>query len=218
MRRYRRSGAIACLSLWLLGFSDLPRQRGDFPTHYVIVDLCDATELGSYFLHLVRSEVSRIFARAGVGVIWLDTRRSSYSISDKVFEARVYIREQLSKSFKLREKHLAHVPTDRGKSPGLVVFISRESVEKAIAFKRHTCPPVLARALGRVMAHELSHRFLRCRVHAPRGILKESFTRQELTQPVAQGFFFTETQARLLRVHARTFDDALAMLAADSTE
>jgi hypothetical protein len=59
--------------------------------------------------------------------------------------------------------------------------------------------PQKARALGRVFAHELAHRFLGPG-HTEMGILKHLLDQRALIRKHNDGFFFSPEQVRVLRL------------------
>jgi hypothetical protein len=175
--------------------------------HFLVVELHDSTQLGPNLLHQIQTEVASIFSRAGFGILWIDDPRAAYHVTDQPYEARVYIRSMHTEVLELQDNHMGCVLTDSGEPPGPVIHISRNSIEKLITRGRTSFPPHLARALARVMAHELSHRFLRDSGHTKRGILKPKFSREALIHDIPQGVYFTKEQVRFIRSFAPTIAD-----------
>ncbi len=101
--------------------------------------------------------------------------------------------------------------TGAGDDPGPNIYISRSSVEEFIGRRRSNAPQMLARALGRVVAHELAHRFLQIREHSDRGILRPWFSRMELTELRPCRFYFTEEQMSFLHSYAPNAGDLRAL-------
>jgi hypothetical protein len=181
--------------------------------HFLVVELHDCTNLGPKLLYEIQNEVASIFSRAGLGILWVDGSRDIYSVTDRPHEARVYIRPQHTKDLELHENHMGCVLSDTGARPGPVIHISRRSVEKLISSGKDSFPPYLARALSRVIAHELSHRFLQDAGHTKRGILKPRFSRGELIQAIPKGLHFSARQAAFIRSYAPTIRELQATLA-----
>jgi hypothetical protein len=174
------------------------------PGFQVSVELADATGLSPDVMNLLRSEVEQIYMTAGVRIEWL----SEGPVEVPSHMARVYLLEELPALLETR------VRTFRGKKPiamvfgrkanvsGSVIYISRTAVSRSAtggaagALSREA----IGRALGRVVAHELAHRFIS--TEHTRGILKADFLPGELTAPIS-GLDFTAEHIRRLRVVAR---------------
>jgi hypothetical protein len=90
-----------------------------------------------------------------------------------------------------------------------VIYVARQSVEAVASKSRRIAltEAHLARALGRVFAHELAHRFLGPG-HTKKGILKDFLDQRDLIGEQA-GLFFTPDQmsALRLRIEARSPKD-----------
>ena len=85
--------------------------------------------------------------------------------------------------------------------PSAVIYVSRDAV-LGRASSRHPLAAVhMARALGRTIAHELAHRFLKSR-HTEQGILRSTLTDRDLIDGNFSDLFFTAEQTR--RLHATT--------------
>ena len=173
-------------------------------TGFLWVEMCDLTRMSAGTMQMIRLEVERIYERAGVEIAWLNCWQDCHLGIESPFEAAVYIREQLPEHLQSRERTLGFVFADSGRAPGSVIYISRSSVEKFIGRRRSMVPYRLARALGRVIAHELAHRFLKQREHTRKGILRARFSREELTEPLPKKFYFTIDQMEHLQSCAQT--------------
>jgi hypothetical protein len=176
--------------------------RGSPQPRCLVVEVCDHTGLGIHGLRVVLCQVDRIYERAGINIVWRHCEPNRHLRSYFPYEARVYIRDRLSESFEAKKRHLAVDLTSVGDYPGPVIFISKSSVEEFIGRRRSNSTIVLFRALGRVLAHELAHRFLRTALHTEGGILRARFSRKELTEPRPCRFYFTEEQVSFLHSYA----------------
>ena len=182
---------------------------GEFPRPFLTVELYDGTGLSETVLEWAKAETSAIFSHAGIELMWLGGRAIRRESKDQSKEARLYIRWLLPRPCGDQGTALACVLKDIEGVPGPVVYVSRRRIERFMNLGRQSghsawMPPVFARALGRVMAHELSHRFLQSSCHTRKGILKEGLSREDLTGILAKGFTFTEEQAEILQVQAST--------------
>ena len=170
----------------------------------VSVELADATGLSLDVMSRLRTEVEQIYMRAGVRIEWL----SEGPVAVPPHMARVYILEELPALLETR------VRSFRGKKPlatvfgrgtnvsGPVIYISRTAVSRSAndGAAGALSPDAIARAMGRVVAHELAHRFIS--TEHTSGILKADFLPSELTAPTS-GLDFTAEHNRRLRQVAR---------------
>lgn len=174
------------------------------------VQLCDGVQLESKTLQDVMEEVASIYASAGVNIRWKKSC-SAPAIEARIpGAARVYLVARLPGSVRIRFSHqlnstnlMAYTFTDPGGTPGAVIHVSIDSVEAhARRSETRLTPELLSRALGRVVAHELAHRFLQSR-HTKSGLLKEVFDKHDLIDVGRLKPYFTAAQAKLLRAAAQ---------------
>ena len=168
------------------------------------IELCDATALESSVLRSARDEAATLFSQAVVRLSWemsCDTPPPTNPSS-----ARVYLVPKLPQPIRneLASKHgktnlMGYVLTAPGGTPGSVIYIATPAVKLNASRFGQESPNEsrLARALGRVITHELAHRFLRSG-HTRDGILKEPFDHRDLTDDDISGLFFTSEQVRSL--------------------
>ncbi|MFQ5790856.1 MAG: hypothetical protein ACE5JI_10315, partial [Acidobacteriota bacterium] len=153
-------------------------------------------------LERLQRETEDIYAPTGVEIAWL----SKSVVPEPPHLARVYLMRQIPEGLR-RRWHLfgggdpmavAFGRSDAGSGP--VIYISRSTVAKKATGGAAKEPPAehLARAVGRVLAHELAHRFLAAR-HTRRGILKADFYRSDLVGKSAPELYFTTEQAKKLQ-------------------
>lgn len=173
-------------------------------TNFFLAEMCDETGLGAGIMQMVRLEVEKIYERAGVDIKWIACRHRCQSALESPVEVTVYIRHRLPEKLQKSEGTLALVFKDCNGLPGPVIYVSRSSIERFIGCRRSAATNKLARALGRTIAHELAHRFLKQREHSQEGILRAEFSQVELTQPLAKCFYFARGQKALLQSCARS--------------
>ena len=164
------------------------------------IELCDATGLESSILRAARDEAATLFAQAAVSLSW--EMRCDTPPPTKASSARIYVVARLPQPirYELASKHgktnlMGYVLTAPGGTPGSVIYVERPAIElNASRFGRESLTESrFARALGRVIAHELAHRFLRSG-HTRDGILKDPFNHGDLTADDRTGLFFTSEQ------------------------
>jgi hypothetical protein len=93
------------------------------------------------------------------------------------------------------------VPANGEGNRAAVIYVGRQTVE-AVAGKSgriSLTEALLARALGRVFAHELAHRFLGPE-HTKNGTLKARLYQRDLIDMRSSGFFFSPEQICRLRL------------------
>lgn len=147
------------------------------------VEFCDGTGLTPTAAASAKEEASRIYRWAGSELVWTDDCVDPPR--DEAHAARLYVVVDLPKPIRyrfLQDHHkgglMGYIPTTPGTEPGPVIFVARKRVVAKIG-EVGDHDEALARALGRVIAHELAHRFLRTG-HTEHGILKDHFDRQDL--------------------------------------
>ncbi len=230
-RREREYVSVSCLffSVSLLCPFDVhpQEQKTGSPGTVALVlriQICDATGLDAETFRDVEREVDSIYAAVGPEIRWIENCEGQPIEDIRHAAARVYILGQIPRGFLCRCLHfnrtnrvMGFTPTDPGGKPGSVVYVSRDSVQ-AIASDYHSKPITelhLSRALGRVVAHELAHRFLGQKEHTRRGILRGGFNRRELIGPKRGHLVFDGVQSATILRWARA-KDSLAVASASS--
>jgi hypothetical protein len=174
---------------------------------YVLwVQLC-APDVEARIVKGIEQETTSIYSAAGVQLAWVERCGGPPIESIHPNSARVYILNRMPGVL------LNRVPRDQregrtmgitwtnpGAAPGAIIYVSTEAVvARASDFSAHPLSRCFRwRALGRVVAHELAHRFIQ-KSHTATGILKAGFNRRDLTSDNPRSLFFTEKQARHLR-------------------
>ncbi len=168
------------------------------------VEICDGTGLDDALLESASAEATHVFGRAEVPLSW--TTMCDTPPPTEATAARIYVVSELPRPIRYRLGHehrksnlMGYVLTSPGEMPGSVIFVARSLVERnaSRSGRRNLDDSLLARALGRVFAHELAHRFLRSG-HTREGILKEPFDQRDLIGDDVSGLFFTPQQVESL--------------------
>jgi hypothetical protein len=96
-----------------------------------------------------------------------------------------------------------------GRTPEAAIHLSRANAEALIekASTLRDTPPVmhealLARALGRALAHELGHYLLQSPAHVPNGLMRGVRPSADFFSPARNGFEMTLDECAWLAVHA----------------
>ena len=211
--RVRRDQVVVA-GVWILGLLVLTTtlKAGEEATsagpweYSFSVDVCDVTGLDKSVWERAAREVDSIFERAEAMIDWAFGCESAPIPTDDVASARIYVMDWLPgfvlnrfRQEKKRDNLMGYVLTPSGDRPGPVIYVARRAVERHAAdFREELIRIKLARAIGRVMAHELAHRFLQSG-HADEGILKERFGHRDLVAPNSSGLYFTPEQSLHLR-------------------
>ncbi len=164
------------------------------------VQLCDFAHMGRVVRDGIKEEVSSVFSRAGVSIIWVEEVNEA-PIEIPSYLARIYILESFPEGLQqLFSRHkrqpMATVLGITNEGPGPLIYVSKHSIMERLREGRgdaHTPSlqePVflVARSLSRVVVHELAHRFLRTSEHTGQGILKPVLRGRDSGQPRLEGF------------------------------
>jgi hypothetical protein len=182
------------------------------------IQLCDTTGLDGSILRAAPDEASVIFSRAGAQLRWEggcdDVPRTTPQ------SARIHVVPRLQEGLANQLYELRGIRNVMGYSGSIdvhggvqpnagkraaVIYVARQAVEEVASTSKDgpitLTDTLLARALGRVFAHELAHRFLG-REHTRNGILKDRLDQKDLIHWRNGGLFFTPEQIRLLRLRS----------------
>jgi hypothetical protein len=178
-------------------------ERPDSGSRLILeVSLSDATGLPDPVRLRIMAEVDAIYSSAGVRIEWVP----EHDAGSEDRRARVYVLERLpgglesrTRAFRGKEAMGAFLANDEGE--GSAIYVSRSSVCANGSPVAALSDDDLSTALGRVVAHELAHRFI-SRGHGGTGILKESLLPSDLTGS-RDWMRFTEEQLDLIH---RSFD------------
>ena len=183
-------------------------ESGLLSERVLTVHFCDETGLKPSVVHLIEREVRHPFSRAGLELEWQPGCLDKPIRVDRPTVARVYVLREFPQALVTTpnfacgdaRRILGLVLTNEGEPPGEVIYVSRSAVENI--FRRASIAPSVskrARALGRVITHELAHRFLARKAHSSSGILSWGAIRpRELTFPI-QKLLFSRSEVELLR-------------------
>jgi hypothetical protein len=179
----------------------------------LFVELCDTTELDPSILLAAREEASDLFAKANATLQWqsvCDQAPPNASLS-----ARIYLLPRFQQGLvswhqeRGKEKVMGYfgflgdvrdgVPGLPAETRAAVIYVARNAVEStaSLSGRIRLTETRLARAMGRVMAHELAHRWLGP-THTRTGILKDFLDHQDLILEKQDRLFFTSEQVRSL--------------------
>jgi hypothetical protein len=168
------------------------------------VYLMDCVGLSGDLLDAIRDEVDAIYRPAHIRIVWLEQRPPNPT---QPYEARVYILAELPPSIRRlltiskARAPMALILPIRPTELSADIYVSRNAV-LGRASRRHPLPTkLMSRALGRAVAHELAHRFLRSR-HTRQGILRPVFSERDLIDKDRSDLFFTLAQIAVLEAAA----------------
>jgi hypothetical protein len=223
-------GAVIVLLLYPKTLDAQARQSSE--GHLFWVQLCDFAPLGSVVREGIKHEVSAVFSRAGIALIWFE-EESEAPIEIPPFLARIYILESfpngLQQLFSRHSKQpMATILGKTPQGPGPLVYVSKRSIIERIRegravglYSSHLEPvSLMVRAFSRVVTHELAHRFLRTSEHTSSGVLKPVLQGRDLIHPDPKEFLFSLEQGQRLRsLAARDYQQApFASLLAGAAE
>ena len=174
--------------------------------HSLLVELCDTTELDASILQAARDEASGIFAKAAAHVQWEKNCELPPPATPQ--SARIFIVPRIPEVIvnAYHRKHgtrniMGFALPNLGENRAGVIYVARQSVE-AVANKSGRISLTeshVARAMGRVFAHELAHRFIGPG-HTEIGILKNFLDQRALISKHNDGLFFSPDQVRVLHL------------------
>jgi hypothetical protein len=163
--------------------------------------------------NVLKQEVEAIYATARVQVRWLPGGTSQVT----PYYAQVFVLDELPGALSSRLKAFgggAPMALILGDSP--VIYISRRQVAAKVLGvpDLEPDPLLLGRALGRVLSHELAHRFVDMR-HSRRGLLKANLGQGDLTRQSAKDLCFLPEQLEKLQRVACQVDEGGNRVAAE---
>lgn len=152
----------------------------------VQVQLSLQTEIAEIALQHLRDEVEQIFSPAGICFDW--SRVGREALVRVVLEARPQ-KKVIAGCSRGRHDHRLAVALP---AQQMLVLWTEQAARAAAGNWDSPRPPklpdeVLGRALGRILAHELGHIFLRHRKHRSTGLMKPSFKHRDLSSRSRQG-------------------------------
>jgi hypothetical protein len=182
------------------------------PLPPMVVAVSAAPEVPASVVTRMLEETDAIWRAAGFRFVW---QRTSWAVAEVgapgpyhpatlhvvVGESRGVLRDQ--------RMPLGWIVFDDERQPEQEIYVSHAN---ALALMEAARPVVgivqqmpvaqreilLARAMGRALAHELGHYLLASKVHTPRGLLRASRTASELFSYDRRGFIIDTGQRRLI--------------------
>ncbi len=174
------------------------------------VELVDSTGMPSAAMEALEREVEAIYASAGIRIEWL----TETVVPLPEHAARVYVLERLPamletrlRAFRGRTVMAASFGVSGGEG-SQAIYVSRSAVSATASSGAALSREAMGKALGRVVAHELAHRFI-SQHHSRLGILREGLLPSDLTGS-GGGLHFTIEQAALLRRVSRPVAGAVS--------
>ena len=162
----------------------------------------------------LKTETEAIWAPYGVRLGWADAADAPESMAnglslDASLERRFETRQQMQRPAVLGSVILAPDPPTR--QP---IRLSFDATERVLALRETARPamagivldPELARALGRVLAHEIGHVLLGAPSHHPAGLMRASFRPDELGESDRTPFRLTCSGVDRLRGRLRALN------------
>ncbi len=159
------------------------------------VELVDTTGRAPAVLELVCQEIETIY-RPATNIRWII--KGPEGGREPPHFARIYIMEAIPPSLSRGLENTGGGPPMAiafgrdGKKSGPNIYVSLSAV--SIKAGGDMGPQTLARALGRVIAHELAHRFLSFEHTVGIGILRSGFSKHDLVNPDARAFAIDQKQ------------------------
>lgn len=172
----------------------------------VPVQLSLRTEIAEIAIQHVRDEVEQIFSPVGICFDWSRVGRDA--LVRVVLEARPQNKVIAGCSRGRHDHRLAvALPAQQ-----MLVLWTEQAARAAAGNWDSPRPPklpdeVLGRALGRILAHELGHVFLRHRKHRSTGLMKPSFKHRDLSSRSRQGLRLSAEEMDHMRKGIRVLLD-----------
>jgi hypothetical protein len=146
-----------------------------------------------------KTEITRIYGEAGVGVAWMDPAALEPA---GAFAIQLLLRRQfVNTSDSVMGTSLGDVHETRGSA---VVFYDR------VLRSAHERQQDVARVLAYAMAHEMGHLLLHYPAHSPSGIMRSAWDGDDLRHIASGSLQFTAAQAKAIRAKVSGCCDAAA--------
>jgi hypothetical protein len=146
----------------------------------------------------------------------LELRNDSCSVSNAVQPVHVLIDDE-TKCSAPGEWVLGWIEFTASNVPVPRIVVSRATVERLLDRQCRVCArrgprrhELIARALGRAVAHEIGHYLLRSRAHASRGLMRAAHPPAHFFDEWRRGFTVSAAEARAAAMQAERLNRALA--------
>jgi hypothetical protein len=153
----------------------------------------------------LEDETASLWRPYGVEIEWTEGRDSEQQT--QAFAVDVMIERSLLSAWWVPALGTANVRLDTPVKP---IRVSVDATEQALEKRPHGAASVrlvhdgeLARALGRVLAHELGHVLLAAPYHTPTGLMRRNFDPTDLAAPDRMLFRLTSNDVSRLRSRVR---------------
>ncbi len=167
----------------------------------------------------VQDEAERIWRPYGVRITWPDAKSPA-----EPFSVTAILGWEIERSGVLGSPLiLGRAFIDPMQPPRRPIRVSIDATEQTLALRPRSWTSIaghvhereLARALGRVLAHEIGHVLLAVRSHEQTGLMREAYTADELARPDRLPFVLTANSVGRLRSR---LERLRALIAIGSTE
>jgi hypothetical protein len=151
----------------------------------------------------LQDEAEQIWRPYGVRITWPDSRCQA-----ETFPLTVALGWQMERpAVPDGPMVLGRAFVEPNHPPMRPIRVSFQATEQMLALRPHAWTSIpgrvyereLARALGRVLAHEIGHVLLAFRAHEPTGLMREIFTPDQLARPDRSPFALTANSMGRLR-------------------
>jgi len=193
-------GTTTLVAVALTALSIPPARPGEFPkpARQVILSVYDQARITTDTMLQAQDGVLRIFAAAGIELIWLDSRTTprfgqAIDTCEEPFRVHVVVRRHSSVSSESRHVMGTSFGADLRSGASVHVFYD-EALRLAL---RHRRPP--GKILGMVIAHELGHILLPMSAHSPIGIMRADWDGDGLMRTGYPNAAFAKDQADAIR-------------------
>jgi len=167
----------------------------------ITVQVYNWASIASPILMAAENEAFRIFHEAGITVSWLNC-----PVSVQEVEANPICLEPCPPS-RFAVRIISEIPKNRAKT-SLGVALSENGIYATIYYPRVDAyakagVATYSQILGHAVAHEMGHLLLGPAPHARFGIMRGTWTAEDLQSMAMGGFLFTPHQSALIRLAAR---------------
>lgn len=214
------AAALIAAASFVPDAADVPVDSGSASAPPLLVNVVAGPNVSATLVTRLLDEASAIWRPSGLEIVWrrvapevLPYARSREAEPSSLSTLRVEIGDDPGLARDARTP-LGWIVFDSEHEPQPRIYLSSANAKALMASARgvvgliEQMPPVqrevlLARALGRALAHELGHFLLASKVHTPRGLLKAWQTAAELFTPERAGFKIDAAQRQQIAARLR---------------